>query len=470
MNSTTFNRFKTRGLAFLLRRVLGLDSSLKIVDFAVRRHGKRTFLIQAEDGKELSFQDLDREAVAKAKELHDRGLRGGDVLAYRAPNSIGYYVYRLACHRLGLGFMGLPQSLDEEAVAASLSGGGARAYYGEKGLELLPEKGARANQGVSTLNVSSGTTGAHPKIVGLSDRNWVESVYGYIAASEEKLDPATVFLCTLPLATAGSTTFLPSLLGAVTQIIVRENPEPALLAEYVKRYRVNQLYLTPHRLFALAEWCVATGTRFPTLKKIITGTERSPVSRLAEAIDVFGPIIHVGYGMVEALPPLSMLGPRDYRKLGSVGRALGGVEAVIRDGRIAIRTKTVGLGYLNDDEESAAHFVDGWFLSNDYGYFDEEGFLFVLGRKEEVLSETPRCVFAAEVEEALYRVGAVRRCAAMQKDGKIVVFVSLRGEADRAELEVAARAVIDCEIVVVDEVPLSGLGKIDRRALAREIR
>ncbi len=457
-----------RCVEFYLRRAVGLNSPARIAAYAVRRYGKRAALIRAEDGEKVAFVELESRSREVAEELSRQGLAAGDVLAYRERNGPGYFVYRLACHRLGLRFMALADSLDEEAASACVSRAGARVYYRFGELELLPARDPDGWESAATLNLSSGSTGARPKIVGLSNGNWTESVFGYVAASEGALSGESVFLCALPLATAGSTTFLPCLLGGVTQVVVEGSPSPELLAEYIERHRVDQLYLTPQRLFELAEWCAARDRRIESLRKIITGTERAPASRLAEAISVFGPIIHVGYGMVEALPPLTMLSPKDYRKLGSVGRALGEVAIEIRDdGRIAIRSKTVGLGYLGDADESAAHFVDGAFISNDYGRIDEEGFLYVLGRKEEIVSESPRRVFAAECEEALYAVGAVRRCAVVAKGNRTVAFVSLRGAVDRASLERAARAVIDCELELVDEIQLNGLGKIDRRALAQ---
>ena len=188
MNPGLFKRGRKRLLELFLRKALGLGSPERIAAFAARRYGKRIFLVQVEGDIELSFEDLVRKSRQTAEALGYRGLAAGEVLAFCARNSIEYFIYRLACHRLGLAFMALPESLDDAAASSCVAAVGARAYYSKGVLELLPAGRSPSLSDVSTLNVSSGTTGATPKIVGLSSRNWVESLYGYVGASEEKLD------------------------------------------------------------------------------------------------------------------------------------------------------------------------------------------------------------------------------------------------------------------------------------------
>ncbi|HUI70531.1 MAG TPA: class I adenylate-forming enzyme family protein [Spirochaetia bacterium] len=464
-------RFRPSLLAFFLRHVAGLHTVSRIAAFSVRRYRDRTFLIDAASGNRLTFQEFGLRAREAAERLSTFGLSKGDVLCFQDTNSVDYFSYRLACDQLGVAFMALPASLDEKTVETLSTQAEARAFYSAGNLsahsdKLRPRPHASC---VATLNVSSGTTAPVPKIVGLTERNWIESLYAYLESSAESPNTQTIFLCALPLAAAGSTTFLPSLLGGVTYVIVGENPGPDAIVDYVRKYGVNQLYLTPYRLFELAEHCAHNRIRLPGLCKIITGTERAPAARLREAIETFGPIVHVGYGMVEALPPLSMLGPSDYRKLGSVGKPFAGADVRIgTDGRIVIRTSTVGTGYLNDAEESTRHFHDGCFFTNDYGHIDDEGFLYVLGRKEEIVAEEPRRVFAAEIEDALYEIPAVRRCTAVSVQDRVTVFISLRSSFPVRELEVTANRITPCRVVRRDDLPINALGKLDRRLLSHE--
>ena len=328
-------------------------------------------------------------------------------------------------------------------------------------------------------NVSSGTTQKTPKIIQLSNQNWTESLYNYIRnAADTGLHKNIVFMCTLPFVTAGSTTFLPAFLSGLKYIVVKEDTAPEALVHYIKKHKVTRLYLTPSRLLELLEWGKAQNETLPSLKQIITGTERMPPLRLREAIEYFGPIIYLGYGMVEALPPLTLLSPKEYSKLNSVGRVAKGVKIkFLKDDRIAIRTKTVSDGYLDNPEVNSERFKRGWFYSDDYGYMDEEGFLYVWGRKEEILTLEPRRIFAKELEERLSRIPCIHRCMAMRKNGKVYVFASLRKEMDPGEAEqeiyrfctaASGDIIMPDRIIIKRRLPINSLGKLDRRALIED--
>ena len=110
--------------------------------------------------------------------------------------------------------------------------------------------------------------------------------------------------------------------------------------------------------------------------------------------------------------------------------------------------------------------MNGGFVSNDYGYLDDEGFLYILGRKEEILSESPRRVFAAECEEALYRLDAVRRCAALAEEAgrRLRLPSPRRRQGGAREGREGGDRLRDRRR---GRDPVNGLGKIDRRTLAR---
>jgi acyl-CoA synthetase (AMP-forming)/AMP-acid ligase II len=243
--------------------------------------------------------------------------------------------------------------------------------------------------------------------------------------------------------------------------------------------------------------------KLTSLENITIGTERMPASKLKEAVEFFGTIIYVGYGMVEALPPVAMLGPREYcrarcgnaaynaegvkigpfgerslQKIGfdSVGRISKGVEVeILEDGRIAVKSKTVSLGYLDNPEENAKCFKDGWFYTNDYGTIDGQGYLHILGRKEDILRESPRRIFAQEIEDRVYALSFVNRCACVARDGKIVVFVSLRGKIDEQEMkaeilrcaqdDASGLSSQDISIVIKESLPINYAGKLDKKRL-----
>ena len=127
-------------------------------------------------------------------------------------------------------------------------------------------------------------------------------------------------------------------------------------------------------------------------------------------------LVH-SYGLTETSPILTTLGWNhhlDGRRLRSVGRPLAGVELRIVDeegndlpageaGEVAVRAPNVSPGYLDRPDETAAVFRGGWFFTGDVGRLDEEGFLYILDRKKDVIITGGENVWSGEVEAALYR-------------------------------------------------------------------
>ncbi len=496
-------------LSFFLKKFKRLNTPAAIINFSFKRYKGSPFLIQPDKQTALTFQELENRVQKLGSFFYESGLKSGDVVAFTAENTYEYFEIRAACHLAGLVFLGLPINLAPEDRAYFLNKTKAKILFYKNRLHVAPYNTgnttpatqvialdgiaykkifqrpytiAKSKPGscssTATLNVSSGTTQKTPKIVQLSNQNWTESLYNYIRNADAGLNKDIVFLCMLPFVTAGSTTFLPSFLSGLKYIIVKEDTSPEALVHYIKKHKVTRLYLTPSRLLELLEWGKAKSEKLPSLKQIITGTERMPPLRLREAIEFFGPIIYMGYGMVEALPPLTLLSPKEYCKLDSVGRIAKGVKIeILKDGRIAIRTKTVSNGYLDNPGANSERFKRGWFYSDDYGYLDKEGFLYVWGRKEEILTTEPRHIFAKELEERLYRISFIHRCMAIGKNGKVYVFASLRKEMDpkEAEQEIYGLCtagldglIMPDRIIIKRRLPINSLGKLDRRTLVED--
>ena len=472
-------------LIFYLKKSKKLTSPTSIINYALEQHKGRTFLIEAERNIAVKYEDLEIKIAQTIETFAEIGLQQGDVLAFNAPNCPEYFELRAACHFTGILFMGLPGGLNAEDLTYFLTKAGAKAIYDADGLRPIsktPYRSAPKDMSpVSTLNLSSGTTRKLPKVVQLTDENWTESLYNYVRNSNILPDKHIIFLCTLPFATAGSTTFLPSLLAGITYVVVKENIQPADLVRYIKRYSVNRLYITPSCLIELLTWCQENNERLSMLKNILTGTEPFPKTRLHEAIEFFGPIIYVGYGMVEVLPPISILGPRDYEKLGSVGKVLKGVQIKFyENGKIALKSKTVSPGYFDTPSLNADHFKDGWFYTNDYGHLDH-GYLYVRGREEDIVVREPKLVFAREIEEKIYGLVFVKHCAVLPGNGRPAhIFVSLKKEIEEEEarekiIEMVVRSQDGPlrgqptpQITIKQHMPINSVGKLDRKKLREE--
>jgi long-chain acyl-CoA synthetase len=212
--------------------------------------------------------------------------------------------------------------------------------------------------------------------------------------------------------------------------------------------------------------------------------------RLIEALP--GKKIFIMYGATEASARLSYLDPADLpRKIGSIGKAIPNVELrVLREdgseaevgevGEIVARGSNLMAGYWNDPEETAAVLDEHGYHTGDLGRRDEEGFLYVVGRKREMIKSGAHRISPKEIEEALVEHPSVHEAAVVGVPDEIlgdaiVAFVTPRpGSAVEppAVLEWCRERLpaykVPTAIRILREFPRNTSGKIDKLALRRE--
>ncbi len=191
------------------------------------------------------------------------------------------------------------------------------------------------------------------------------------------------------------------------------------------------------------------------LKRIICGGAPMSADLVAE-FDAFGIKLCQGYGITECAPLISVC-PEDDNRAGSVGPTIPGVQVKIdveeeEDGKligeIMVKGPNVMKGYF-EDEEATKEVLDGaWFRTGDYGYLDEDGFIFITGRKKNVIVlNNGKNVFPEEIEEYLYKLDLVSEC----------VVIGRKNEEDN----VVVTALIYPDFAKADDMGLgSDLGKI----------
>ncbi|HQL41661.1 MAG TPA: fatty acid--CoA ligase family protein, partial [Candidatus Omnitrophota bacterium] len=196
-----------------------------------------------------------------------------------------------------------------------------------------------------------------------------------------------------------------------------------------------------------------------------------------------------GWGMTETCPPNTVT-PLDSDKIESVGKVAPHCEIRIFDeeekelapgeiGEIVIRGWVVMDGYYKDPETTKSLIWNGWFHTGDLGRFDEEGFLYIVGRKKEMIKVAGQIVYAPEVETALHKHPAVAEVAVIGIADKlrgeaVKAFVTLKPgvPADAQELRFFAKDhlasfKVPQEILILQELPKNRLGKIDKEALKK---
>jgi long-chain acyl-CoA synthetase len=198
-------------------------------------------------------------------------------------------------------------------------------------------------------------------------------------------------------------------------------------------------------------------------------------------------MIYEGYGCTESATLISS-NPYGARRVGSVGRPVAGCEVSIQDdsgtmlpagqdGEICARSPGVMSGYWHAPESAATVLAGGWLHTGDIGHLDADGYLYVVDRKKDLILRGGFNVFPRDVEDVLLAHPAVALAGVVGRPDvrlgeEVVAFVSLRPDAVVAaeELSEHARKHLGAnkyprEITIVPAVPLTSVGKLDRKKL-----
>jgi long-chain acyl-CoA synthetase len=203
-----------------------------------------------------------------------------------------------------------------------------------------------------------------------------------------------------------------------------------------------------------------------------------------------------GWGMTETSPAGTSL-PRDSaHKPGTCGLPLPGIlmDVVALDdnrrvlkagetGEIRIKGPNVFRGYFNAPEESAAAFVDGWFLTGDIGYMDQDGFVYVVDRKKDMIISGGFNVYPRAIEEAIYEHPAVAEVIVIgvpdsYRGESAKAFIQLKPNAERFTLEELrafladklGRHALPTGLEFRDALPKTAVGKLSKKELIAEER
>lgn len=144
-----------------------------------------------------------------------------------------------------------------------------------------------------------------------------------------------------------------------------------------------------------------------------------------------GIILFQGYGLTECSPILT-LNSDSYHRPGSVGKIIEPCTVKSVDGEIWAKGTTISTGYYNNPEATAESFVDGWFRTGDMGYVDNDGYVFLTGRKKNlIILGNGENVSAEELEGYISRLEYVTEVVAYGEDGKIVAEIYIDPETNK---------------------------------------
>jgi long-chain acyl-CoA synthetase len=344
---------------------------------------------------------------------------------------------------------------------------------------------------LAVLMYTSGTSGL-PKGVELTYNNLQSDVDAAIEFAQ--LESEHRFLGIIPLFHAfGMTAMMiaPIQLGAPVVYIARFSPVAAMNA--IREHHISLMFGVPSMFAAIAHLKSAAPEDFKSIYAIITGGEPQPAALREKFLQRFHVPLLEGYGLTETSPVVCLNVPQMMRA-GSVGKALPGVEIKIVDddgralgteqiGEIWLKGPMIMKGYYNlPDATAAALTPDRYFKTGDLGKIDADGFLFITGRKKDMIIIAGEKVFPREVEDVLMRHPTVAEAAVLgRKDasrGEVVVaFVTAREgqEIQQDTLRDFCRSQglpqwkCPREVITLPELPHSPTGKVLKRVLAEQL-
>ena len=290
--------------------------------------------------------------------------------------------------------------------------------------EPLATYEARRPDDEAVVLYTSGTTGK-PKGAVLTHDNVVWNVT-VSAFDSVRLEPGDVVFGALPLFHSfGQVVVLNGAFRVGGTVALVPRFDPATVMDVIVDAGVNVFVGVPTMYVALLA-VAQKDPRRPQFRLAASGGASLPVAVIDAFSTTFGAEIFEGYGLSETSPVATFNQAVYGRKPGSVGRPIWGVdvdivraevegalEPVARGelGEIVIRGHNVFSGYLNQPEATEAVMVDGWFRSGDLGIMDEDGFIFIVDRKKDLIIRGGFNVYPREVEEVLMRHPAVAQVA-----------------------------------------------------------
>lgn len=499
-----------------------LNSIGDILPHAARRYGDRTALVY--EDKTFSFKELDRLSGVFASSLMKMGLRVGERVILYAPNRWEWLVSYYAVLKVGAVVCPVNVMLTPLEVLFIARDCGARSLIVspdkvgpllEDGITDLPiivfgnviREGALSfeemligsevlppaevgGDDLSTIGYTSGTTG-RPKGAMHSHRSVMMNVAMTAQMHLKTADDVVVSALPCPHV-YGNVVFNGAMLFGL-KLVLHARFDAAEVLRSIAHHRATMfegvptmyIYMLAHpdlRLFDLS-----------SLSRCTVGGQSMPRAKMEEVEQALGcPLIEL-WGMTELAGLGTTFPSNGPRKLGSIGIALPHVEAKISDvenssrtlprgeiGELMIRGPIVMQGYFQNDIATVeAIEPDGWLHSGDLAIMDEEGAIFIVDRKKDMINTAGYKVFPAELERVISSHESVSMVAVGAQPDET------KGEVAKAYVVLKAGALADPEAIIahcraelaaykvprsvqfVDDLPKTSSGKIMRRELRR---
>jgi fatty-acyl-CoA synthase len=492
---------------------------------AIRRGGDRVAFIH--DDRQITYRRFGQMLSSLIQALEARGLRQGESIAVLSANRPEAFLIRAASDVMGLRITLIspvsseddhayilndasvgtlfvdPQNFAERARALRDRVPGLKRFFGfgplAFGEDILAALEAfrpgpltpKARALDDCLVVYTGGTTGNPK--GVVHSHLVQVTMATTLLAEWDWPKDLRFLVTSPITHAAGAVIPPVLLRCGT-MITAQGFEASKFMDLVERHCVTATFLVPTMVYVLLDHPRLGGANLSSLQLVAYGAASMQPARLAQAMAHFGPIFMQLYGQSECPMAISVLRQAEHdpvnhpQRLASCGQPTIGVNLRLLDpdgrevaegevGEVCVRGPLVTRGYLNKPEDTAAAWRHGWLYTGDMARRDADGFLYIVDRSKDMVISGGFNVFPREVEDALGTHPAVASSAVIgvpdAKWGEAVKAVVVLKPGAHVEAEELTALVKQRKGAVyapksvdfVDALPLTGLGKVDKKAL-----
>jgi long-chain acyl-CoA synthetase len=350
--------------------------------------------------------------------------------------------------------------------------------------ELIP----RGPADLATILYTSGTTGRPKGVMQTHQNLYANAMNAWNSATTR--DRSEKVLLVLPLAhTFGLSSLLSGYLFGSSAVLLRWfDPEVAL--ELIERHKITYMAGVPTMFVNMTRHPNASRYDTSSVRRWLVGAAPMPLQQLRDFEAKFGGTMYVGYGLSEAGP--SVAGEREGvpRKPGSAGRPIDGVLVKIVDdegnevpvgtpGEICARGANISPGYYENPEATAEAFRDGWLFTGDVGYLDEDGYLFIVERKKDLIIRGGLNVYPKDLEEIIHKHPAVLEAAVvgvpdLRMGEEVCVYLVKRAGVDLSREDLIAHCQAHLAkyktpryVEFTETLPRTSLGKIQKKEIRK---
>jgi long-chain acyl-CoA synthetase len=349
---------------------------------------------------------------------------------------------------------------------------------------------AANNDDTAVLLYTSGTTG-RPKGVMLSHGNLYANAMNIKNTAGES-DRGDTSLAVLPLSHSYG-------LGLLVSGYVSDRTGKTILLRWfnlegvfqaIEKYKIANMAGVPTMYIYMLHYPEADKYDVSSMQNWLVGAAPMSQATLKQFEEKFGGEMYVAYGLSEASPGVAAERDTFPRKIGSVGKPMAGVEVKIVDendkelppdtvGEILCRGDNVMKGYYKMPEQTEETLRGGWLHTGDMGYFDSDGYLYIVERKKDLIIRGGFNIYPKDIEEVLYKHSSVAESAVVSKPDElmgeeVIAYVVLTPGANATDKELIAHcqenlAKYKCprRIEFIEAMPKNAIGKIQKKELRK---